>query len=317
MKKTLKQFALTIFTLILLCTSSMAQESCVILFKGTGLFCPTGYTSRSGAAYEAAKCYLDNYDPNCHGGNYPLGPCDSCVCAICFSYVRACSNGDFYIGSQLWQTWDVICGADSDNDGLIDPVDNCPNDPYNDVDHDSICGDIDICPNDPQNDVDDDGICGDIDNCPNVFNPSQRDSDNNGKGDACDFEGFQTALETRLKAIEQALQNCGCMEPTNINLSSLKALSSNKKVALKWQTESEPDNAGFNIWRAEGFVKVNGSMMPALGSTVSGSEYNFVDEWVLNGKRYFYLLEDIDTNGISTFHGPVDVIPRWRLGLGR
>jgi hypothetical protein len=31
----------------------------------------------------------------------------------------------------------------------------------------------------------------------------------------------------------------------------------------------------------------------------------------LNGKRYFYLLEDINTNGISTFHGPVNAEPKW------
>jgi hypothetical protein len=65
------------------------------------------------------------------------------------------------------------------------------------------------------------------------------------------------------------------------------------------------------------FVKVNDAVIPALGSSVSGSEYDFVDQWVLNGKRYFYLLEDIDTNGISTFHGPVKAIPRAIYGLGK
>jgi len=60
---------------------------------------------------------------------------------------------------------------------------------------------------------------------------------------------------------------------------------------------------------------MNKSFIPALGSSVSGSEYDFVDEWVLNGKRYFYLLEDIDTNGISTFHGPVKATPRWIYGM--
>jgi hypothetical protein len=42
-----------------------------------------------------------------------------------------------------------------------------------------------------------------------------------------------------------------------------------------------------------------------------------VDQWVLNGKRYFYLLEDIDTSGISTFHGPVKATPRWLYGIGK
>jgi hypothetical protein len=124
------------------------------------------------------------------------------------------------------------------------------------------------------------------------------------------------ALETEIAQIKQALQNCGCV-PTNISLNELKAIPSDKKVNIQWQTETEPDNAGFNIWRAEGFQKINSSIIPAVGSPVFGSEYDFVDEWVLNGKRYFYLLEDIDTNGISTFHGPVKAIPRWIYGLGK
>ena len=105
--------------------------------------------------------------------------------------------------------------------------------------------------------------------------------------------------------------------PTNIKLSALEAVPSNKQVILKWKTETETDNAGFNIWRAEGFQKVNDSVIPALGSSVEGSDYDFVDEWVLNSKRYFYLLEDIDTNGISTFHGPVKAVPRWFYGARR
>lgn len=121
-----------------------------------------------------------------------------------------------------------------------------------------------------------------------------------------------SSLEQRVSAIEQALANCNCgSEPTNISLSTLKAEASNKQVRLNWQTESETDNAGFNVWRAEGFKKVNAEVIPADGSSVSGAEYDFVDQWVLNGKRYFYLLEDIDTNGISTFHGPVKAVPRW------
>ncbi len=58
-------------------------------------------------------------------------------------------------------------------------------------------------------------------------------------------------------------------------------------------------------------------MIPTLGSAVSGVEYDFVDQWVLNGKRYFYLLEDIDNKGISTFHGPVKAVPRMIYGIGK
>jgi hypothetical protein len=103
--------------------------------------------------------------------------------------------------------------------------------------------------------------------------------------------------------------------PTAVNMSSLKATPTSKQVKVEWQTETEVDNAGFNVWRAEGFQKVNESLIPAEGSSITGADYDFVDEWVLNGKRYFYLLEDIDNKGISTFHGPVKAVPRLIYGM--
>ncbi len=208
--------------------------------------------------------------------------------------------------------------ADRDGDGVGDVCDNCPqvyNPDQSDVDTDWVGDRCDNCPaltNNNQSDTDGDGIGDVCDNCPATYNPDQADFDGEGKGDACD------PVALRFQAIEQALQNCGCpVTPTAVQLSSLKAAPGDKKITLTWQTETEPDNAGFNIWRAEGFQKINEALIPAMGSPIDGAAYNFVDEWVLNGKRYFYLLEDIDTNGISTFHGPVKAVPRWWLGVGK
>lgn len=103
-------------------------------------------------------------------------------------------------------------------------------------------------------------------------------------------------------------------DQTVVNLSELKATPSNKKVNVEWKTESEIDNAGFNVWRSEGFKKITPAMIPAKGSSTEGSEYDYLDLDVFNLKPYFYLLEDIDNNGISTFHGPVKAIPRAMYG---
>ena len=44
------------------------------------------------------------------------------------------------------------CFNDSDNDGICDNEDDCPDDPYNtDQDNDGLCDDIDPCPDDPLN----------------------------------------------------------------------------------------------------------------------------------------------------------------------
>ena len=104
-----------------------------------------------------------------------------------------------------------ICVAgslDTDNDGVCDLLDPCPEDDSPDLDGDEIClndncpdrhnpeqldrdrdniGDAcDVCPEDSDNDIDGDGICGDVDNCPEVSNRNQSNNDGDDLGWACD-----------------------------------------------------------------------------------------------------------------------------------
>jgi hypothetical protein len=143
-------------------------------------------------------------------------------------------------------------------------------------------------------DADADGLPDVADNCPHVYNPDQMDNDNDEIGDAC-----ETA--------------------TVIHLSSFTATPKSIKVILEWSTESETDNAGFNIYRAEAangkYRKINPFLIPAQGSSTQGASYEFIDKDVQNRKTYYYKLEDIDLNGKSTMHGPVRATPRWIFGL--
>jgi hypothetical protein len=106
----------------------------------------------------------------------------------------------------------------------------------------------------------------------------------------------------------------GGLIPTLIDLSSFTAIPSDRKVILEWTTESEIDNAGFNLYRAESedgeYVRINISLIPAEGSATQGVSYQFVDEGVKNRTTYYYKLEDIDLNGKSTMHGPASATPR-------
>ncbi|MCX5904611.1 MAG: hypothetical protein NTV89_14355 [Proteobacteria bacterium] len=106
---------------------------------------------------------------------------------------------------------------------------------------------------------------------------------------------------------------------TVIDLSSLVATPSDREVIIQWATESEIDNAGFNIYRAElenvEYAKINTSLIPAQGSSTQGASYEFIDNDVLNRKTYYYKLEDIDLNGASTMHGPVSATPRLIYGM--
>jgi hypothetical protein len=109
-------------------------------------------------------------------------------------------------------------------------------------------------------------------------------------------------------------------EQTLVELSYFKATSLNSAVILEWATETELDNAGFNIWRSEkkngDYARINPYFIPAEGEAGFGAKYRYVDYDVQNGVIYYYKLEDMDINGKSTFYGPVsanpnDIIPIW------
>jgi hypothetical protein len=108
-------------------------------------------------------------------------------------------------------------------------------------------------------------------------------------------------------------------QTTLITLSSLTARASNGRVKIEWVTESEIDNAGFNIWRAEAedgeYVKLNDEIISAKGYATDGAKYIFTDTIAKNRKTYFYKLEDVDFAGVSTFHGPVSATPKFLLGI--
>ncbi|UCD30003.1 MAG: thrombospondin type 3 repeat-containing protein, partial [Planctomycetota bacterium] len=71
---------------------------------------------------------------------------------------------------------------DTDDDGVGDSCDNCPNTPNSDQTDTDSDGQGDAC--DP--DDDDDGIIDVNDNCPLLANPNQDDADTDGVGDVCD-----------------------------------------------------------------------------------------------------------------------------------
>ena len=79
--------------------------------------------------------------------------------------------------------------VDSDNDGISDSTDNCPNLANSDQldnDGDGIGNVCDSTPDGNVLDADNDGIHDDIDNCPNVANSDQLDNDGDGIGNVCD-----------------------------------------------------------------------------------------------------------------------------------
>jgi len=101
--------------------------------------------------------------------------------------------------------------------------------------------------------------------------------------------------------------------PTLVELNYFRATSLDSAILLEWVTETELDNAGFNLWRSEGkdgqYVRINPYFIPGEGEAGFGAEYGLTDYNVIIGVIYYYKLEEIDIYGKSTFHGPVPAIP--------
>ncbi|MCG3212580.1 MAG: hypothetical protein FOGNACKC_06250 [Anaerolineae bacterium] len=100
-------------------------------------------------------------------------------------------------------------------------------------------------------------------------------------------------------------------ELTTISLLSFGAVQDSKGVTVTWETGTEIDTAGFNLYRSVAedgpYSKINLTIIPAKGDVTSGDVYFFLDADASDlDTLYFYKLEEIDINGISTFYGPVN-----------
>ena len=102
---------------------------------------------------------------------------------------------------------------------------------------------------------------------------------------------------------------CFEQNPTLIEFIALEASGMGTEILITWETASEIDTAGYHISRSISesgpYEQINESLIPAKGSPTQGASYKFVDRNVEPGKTYYYKLEDVDSSGSRSFHGPV------------
>ena len=72
-------------------------------------------------------------------------------------------------------------------------------------------------------------------------------------------------------------------------------------VAVRWITESEKDNAGFNILRSDDrngeFTKLNTQLIAGQGTTSERTAYEFVDKTAKPNVVYYYQIQDVSLDG--------------------
>ncbi len=97
--------------------------------------------------------------------------------------------------------------------------------------------------------------------------------------------------------------------PVPVEFETLTAQSRGAEIVVRWTTASEKDNFGFNVLRAlcaDGpFARINERIIPGAGTTSVPQAYLFADRNVTPGTTYFYLVQDVATNGTTRDHGPV------------
>lgn len=102
-----------------------------------------------------------------------------------------------------------------------------------------------------------------------------------------------------------------------VTLSSFEISAGNGLALLKWITQSEIDNLGFNILRscsAEGPYSeissyLNNTELKGLGTSSQGQMYQYYDFDLKNGQTYWYKIQDVSINGRINEHGPVSIKP--------
>lgn len=80
-------------------------------------------------------------------------------------------------------------------------------------------------------------------------------------------------------------------------------------MLLIWETVSELDNTGFNLYWATSDDWGSAALLTFVPSQAPGSSqgfsYNFSDADVETGLTTWYWLEDVSLAGATTLHGPV------------
>ena len=97
-------------------------------------------------------------------------------------------------------------------------------------------------------------------------------------------------------------------------------------VVVTWATESEVDNAGFNLRRSltrdSGFTLLNPALIAGAGTTGERQEYTFTDTSAKPGVEYYYQIEEVSFDGkretlaMRRLRGPVSAANRMLTTFG-
>ncbi len=101
-------------------------------------------------------------------------------------------------------------------------------------------------------------------------------------------------------------------QPLAVTLANFTAETATDGALVAWETVSELENAGFNLYRtATPQTPTAADLLATIPSKAPGSSqgffYTYEDTTITAGATYWYWLEDVDFSGATTLHEPVSV----------
>ncbi|MCB9129702.1 MAG: hypothetical protein H6647_02075 [Anaerolineales bacterium] len=97
--------------------------------------------------------------------------------------------------------------------------------------------------------------------------------------------------------------------PLAVVLADFGAAAQTDHILVTWETVSEIDNAGFNLYRSTSDA-APGEQLASVASQAPGSaqgfSYSYQDFAVEAGQTYYYWLEAVDLNGSTSLNGPIN-----------
>ena len=93
----------------------------------------------------------------------------------------------------------------------------------------------------------------------------------------------------------------GSVLPVSLSKFRPERLKESTEVVVRWVTESETNNAGFNILRSESrngeFTKLNAQLITGQGTTSERTVYGFIDKTAKPNVVYYYQIQDVSLDG--------------------
>lgn len=76
----------------------------------------------------------------------------------------------------------------------------------------------------------------------------------------------------------------------------------NPTLKVHWETATEIQTAGFNIYRGTSSEDIStlvnqDGLIPSYGEDVSGASYTYVDDTIEVGQTFYYMIEEIEYDG--------------------